>query len=112
VRLEHLIARDGPVCVWCGRQLWRCDLTAEHLLPRSQRGRGQPENLAVACRACNRQRRTTGVAAFARAASAAGRQPRIDLLRGALVRLAASPLPSHARYAERQLELLARLEAR
>jgi hypothetical protein len=38
--LEHLISRDGEVCVWCGRELWRRDLTAEHLLPRARSGRG------------------------------------------------------------------------
>ena len=108
--LEHLIERDGPICVWCGRELWREDLTTEHLLPRARRGRGRPENLAVACRSCNRQRQTQGVAAYVRAARAAGRAPRIDLLRRALMRLAASPAAPHARYAERQLDLLARLD--
>jgi 5-methylcytosine-specific restriction endonuclease McrA len=45
---ENLITRDGRTCVWCGREPWPADLTAEHLLPRSRRGRTMPENLAVA----------------------------------------------------------------
>lgn len=43
---EHLIGRDGGICVWCGREPWSADVTAEHLLPRSRRGRTMPENLS------------------------------------------------------------------
>jgi 5-methylcytosine-specific restriction endonuclease McrA len=107
--LDLLIARDGGVCVWCGREPWRRDLTAEHLLPRARQGRTVPENLAVACRACNKRRRTRGVAAQVRAQLDAGQRPRTDLLTQALERLTASEIRSHAEYARRQLELLERL---
>jgi 5-methylcytosine-specific restriction endonuclease McrA len=107
--LDDLILRDGPACVWCGREPWRADLTAEHLLPRARRGRTTDDNLAVACRACNRSRRTKPVSAYVRTQLEAGRQPRLDLLAAALRRLAQSAAPAHAAYGARQLELLHRL---
>ena len=104
--LDELIARDGPACVWCGREPWRADLTAEHLLPRARRGRSTVENLAVACRACNKRRRTRSVSAYVRSQREAGREPRLDLLVAALERLAGSGRAAHAQYGSRQLELL------
>jgi hypothetical protein len=95
--------------MWCGREPWPADLTAEHILPRARNGRGVPENLAVACRACNRRRRTRSVVAYVRAEQAAGNEPRIDLVRGALERLTRSESREHAAYAVRQLALLNRL---
>ncbi len=107
--LDTLITRDGGVCVWCGRAPWRRDLTAEHLLPRARRGRGVPENLTVACRRCNKHRRTKSVAAYVRAQKSAGARPRLDLLTMALERLSESPSTVHAEYGQRQLELLERI---
>jgi HNH endonuclease len=106
MRIADLIDRDGAACVWCGRAPWREDLSVEHLLPRSRGGRGGPENLAVACRRCNRARRSRAVAAYVRAQLAAGHQPRIDLLEVALRRLGESAAPGHAEYGRRQLALL------
>lgn len=106
---ELLIGRDGGVCVWCGRQPWTGDLTAEHLLPRSRRGHTLPENLAVACRSCNKRRRTKPVVAYVRSQRAGGYEPRMDLLGSALERLSRSESPAHAEYARRQLALLDRL---
>jgi hypothetical protein len=115
--LEQVIDRDGPACVWCGRELWREDLTLEHLLPRSRGGRTIAENLVVACRACNRRRRTRPVSAYIRVLHAPGAQgapiaPRIDLIATALHRLANSDLARHAEYGRRQLALLDRDRAR
>jgi hypothetical protein len=107
--LDDVIARDGPLCVWCGHEPWRSDLTAEHLLPRARGGRGVVENLAAACRGCNKRRRTRAVAAFARAQLDEGRAVRLDVLSAALARLARSPLREHAAYGTRQLALLERL---
>ncbi len=107
--LDEIIARDGARCVWCGQERWREDLTVEHLLPRTRKGRGSPENRAVACRVCNRRRGATPVSAYVRSELEAGRTPRVDLLRAALTRLAASPTPEHAAYGERQLALLERI---
>lgn len=106
---ELLIGRDGGVCVWCGRQPWTGDLTAEHLLPRSRRGHTLPENLAVDCRSCNKRRRTKPVVAYVRSQRAGGYEPRMDLLGSALERLSRSESPAHAEYARRQLALLDRL---
>jgi 5-methylcytosine-specific restriction endonuclease McrA len=106
---ETLIGRDGGTCVWCGHDPWPADLTAEHLLPRSRRGQTLPENLAVACRSCNRRRRTKPVVAYVRAQIDAGLRPRVDLLEAALARLSHSASPAHAEYAQRQLALLGRL---
>jgi hypothetical protein len=107
--IDELILRDGPACVWCGREPWREDLTAEHLLPRARRGRTTTDNLALACRACNRRRRTQPVTAYVRAQRAAGRRPRLDLLTAALERLARSEAPEQAAYGARQLALMQRL---
>lgn len=107
--LSELIERDGPRCVWCGRQMWPADLTAEHLLPRSRAGHTTAENLAVACRRCNRARGPRSVAAYVRELRATGRQPRLGTLRAALGRLAVSERRAHAQYGARQLELLDRL---
>lgn len=109
--LDELFARDGSVCLWCGRSVWRRDLTVEHLLPRSRGGRGAPENLAIACRTCNRRRRSRSVAAYVRIQREAGLAPRVDLVERALARLTTSPARGHAEYAERQLALLASLRS-
>ena len=95
--------------MWCGREPWTADLTAEHLLPRSRRGRTVPENLAIACRRCNKRRRTKPVVAYVRAQREDGYEPRVDLLESALARLSSSASPAQAEYARRQLALLGRL---
>ncbi|MBV8988225.1 MAG: HNH endonuclease [Solirubrobacterales bacterium] len=112
VTLERVIARDGGICVWCGRQPWREDLTAEHLLPRARQGHGVADNLAVACRACNKRRRTRSIAAYLRAQLEVGETPRVDLLRHALERLSRSASRRHADYGRRELQLLQRLSQR
>ncbi len=68
-----------------------------------------PQNLAVACRSCNKRRRTRPVVAYVRSQREDGYEPRVDLLEGALERLSRSDSPAHAEYARRQLALLARL---
>ena len=109
MRLEELIARDGETCVWCGETRWPSDLTAEHLLPRSRGGRGLPENLVVACRPCNRRRRSRSIASYLRARIDAGSQPQLTPLNEALERLSHSDSRRHAEYGSRQLTLLRRL---
>ena len=109
MKVDALIVRDGPACLWCGREPWRRDLTVEHLLPRSRGGRTRAENLALACRGCNRRRRSRPVSAYVRMRQDAGSEPRLDLLRAALRRLAGSESSAHAAYGRRQLELLDRL---
>ena len=107
--LTELIARDGSRCVWCGRELWPSDLTAEHLLPRSRRGHATADNLAVACRRCNRARGTQAVSTYVRAQQEAGAHPHVDTLLSALDRLSHSPRRAHAEYGARQRQLLLRM---
>ena len=78
-------------------------------MPRARHGHAVAENLALACRRCNRRRRTRSVAAYVRAQSDAGERPRLDLLQEALVRLSRSSSRRHAHYARRELQLLSRL---
>lgn len=108
-RRAAILERDGGTCVWCGREPWPRDLTLEHLLPRSRGGHATPENLAPACRPCNRARRSRPVTAYARELADAGREPRIELLETALERLSGSPRAAESVYGTRQLELLRRV---
>lgn len=111
-RRAAVLDRDGPRCVWCGREPWPRDLTLEHLLPRSRGGHATPENLAPACRPCNRARRSRPVAAYLRELIDAGRAPRIATLEAALDRLSGSGRSAESAYGERQLELVRRLPLR
>jgi hypothetical protein len=104
-----LIDRDGPHCVWCGAEPWRRDLTIEHVLPRSRGGRTEDENLVVACRRCNKARRSRPVVAYLREVIGLGREPRLDVLRRALDRLRTSQRRAHREYGTTQLRLMDRL---
>ena len=109
-RLAGLIDRDGPRCVWCGAEPWRRDLTLEHVLPRSRGGRTEDENLVVACRRCNRARRSRPVVAYLRELiQAPDREPRCATLRTALQRLRDSSRRAHRDYGATQLRSLERL---
>ncbi|NAZ85023.1 HNH endonuclease [Kineococcus sp. T90] len=55
--MERAVARDGPACVWCGRELTRLvHPTTDHLVPRVKGGPSWLENEAAACRRCNGER--------------------------------------------------------
>ena len=107
--MAALVQRDGDACVWCGHRPWPGDLTAEHLLPRSRGGRTTAENLVLACRGCNRRRRSRPVVAEVRRLQADGAHPRLEALASALERLSASPRRAEAEWARRQRDLLAAL---
>jgi len=107
--IEALIERDGATCVWCGHAPWRTDLTVEHIFPRSRGGRTSPENLTIACRACNKRRGTRPVVAYVRSLLDEGSSPRGDSLLLGLGRLAGSDRQDLASYGQRQLALLERL---
>ena len=53
-RLAKLAIARSPVCVDCGKTE---DLTADHIVPRSQGGLNVLTNYAVRCRSCNVARR-------------------------------------------------------
>jgi hypothetical protein len=103
VTVEQLIERDGPGCVWCGRELWRRDLTLEHLVPRSRGGHMTPDNAVVACRACNRRRGSRPVDAYVRELLRDGAGVDLGALRRALTRLSRSPRRAHHEVGARQL---------
>jgi 5-methylcytosine-specific restriction endonuclease McrA len=99
--------RDGPGCVWCGRELWRDDLTLEHVIPRSRGGHMTHENALVACRSCNRRRGSRPVDAYVRDLLREGAAVDLPAVRRSLERLARSPRRAHREAAERQRRRLA-----
>jgi len=104
--VDDLIERDGAACVWCGRELWRRDLTREHVVPRSRGGHMTPENALVACRPCNRRRGSRPVDAYVRELLSEGACVDVEALRASLQRLARSERRSHRDEAARQLRRL------
>ena len=107
LRVDELIERDGPGCVWCGRTLWRRDLTLEHVVPRSRGGHLVAENALVACRACNRRRGSKPVDAYVRELLREGADVDLPRLRAALAGLARSDRRAHRDAAARHLRRLA-----
>jgi hypothetical protein len=107
VDVEQLIERDGPECVWCGRELWRRDLTLDHVVPRSRGGHMTQENALLACRSCNRRRGARPVDAYVRDRLRDGAEVDVDAVRRSLTRLAGSPRRAHREAAARQLQRLA-----
>ena len=103
MKVEQLIERDGPSCVWCGRELWRRDLTLEHVVPRSRGGHMTAENAVVACRSCNKRRGSRPVDAYVRELLDHGAAVNLRVLRDALGRLAHSDRRVHREAAARQL---------
>ncbi len=53
---NKLIREYGCCCWWCGRDLFREQLTLDHLKPKSQGGSNSLENLRLACFPCNHSR--------------------------------------------------------
>ena len=48
-----LFARDRHLCLYCGNQCNRSELTRDHVIPLSRRGKDEWENVVSACIACN-----------------------------------------------------------
>lgn len=48
-----LFARDRHLCLYCGNQYTRKQLTRDHVVPLSRHGRDEWENVVSACIACN-----------------------------------------------------------
>ena len=48
-----LFARDAHLCLYCGRECHRPQLTRDHVLPVSRGGRDVWENVVAACFQCN-----------------------------------------------------------
>ena len=57
-RLELILDRDGPTCVWCGCEVDTSlvQATTEHVVPRLKGGPSWLENEVAACKRCNGRR--------------------------------------------------------
>ena len=99
-RLSRLIERDGPTCVWCGRDHQERALALEHVCPRSRGGVSAEENLLVSCRACHRARNSQDATSFSRDRAQRGLTPRTGLLEETLEGLSRSPRRSHREYGQ------------
>ena len=58
--------RDGFTCQYCGRKPPEVVLEVDHIIPRSEGGTDNIENLVTACRDCNRSKHKKLVAPAAR----------------------------------------------
>ena len=70
---ENIYTRDGGCCVYCGKPARRPGrgvnrapdfATLDHVVPRSTGGPLSPDNLVLACSACNNERGTMDAEAF------------------------------------------------
>ena len=51
-----LFARDGHLCMYCGKQFAEYQLTRDHILPKSRGGKDSWMNVVAACRRCNQHK--------------------------------------------------------
>lgn len=89
-RLNMILDRDGPWCVWCSRPFdSRLNVpTTEHLVPRIKGGPSWLENELAACKRCNSERGHQSPAAWLAECEGLGRHPRRTTVIEALKRLA------------------------
>ncbi|HBI7094978.1 HNH endonuclease (plasmid) [Clostridium perfringens] len=50
------LKNENDVCCYCGKKLSRRERTLEHILPINRGGETVPENLAVCCEKCNKEK--------------------------------------------------------
>jgi len=53
---RSLFERDNYQCLYCGKFADQCELTRDHLMPRSRGGADIWENVVAACRRCNQHK--------------------------------------------------------
>lgn len=83
-RLDRILRRDEPTCVWCRRPVAAglVEATTEHVIPRSKGGPSWLENEVAACRRCNARRGHRSPAEWADRCEQQGWQPdRVRLVR-------------------------------
>ena len=51
-----LFSRDDYMCMYCGAQFYRCDLSRDHVMPRSRGGPDTWMNCVTACKRCNHRK--------------------------------------------------------
>lgn len=61
---RSILKRDGEVCAYCGGESGPFEI--DHVVPISRGGGNAPENLAVACRPCNRSKRNLTLSEWGR----------------------------------------------
>lgn len=49
----NLYKRDKGKCSYCGKLLKMSEMTVDHVIPKSQKGKDSWENLVTACQPCN-----------------------------------------------------------
>lgn len=50
---KNILMRDRYTCQYCMRTLPSCELTLDHVIPRSRKGETSWENLVACCHSCN-----------------------------------------------------------
>lgn len=63
--LRGVILESGGRCRWCGASVLGAEFEIDHVLSLSRGGRNTPDNLALACPDCNRQKADKHPARFA-----------------------------------------------
>ena len=53
---QRIWARDGFQCLYCGQVMGKVQLTVDHFVPLEMGGENVQDNLASACRQCNKQK--------------------------------------------------------
>jgi 5-methylcytosine-specific restriction endonuclease McrA len=53
---KNILLRDRNTCQYCGVVLSSCELTLDHVIPRSRGGLSTWENLVACCHPCNRKK--------------------------------------------------------
>ena len=56
VSRRNIILRDGSRCQYCGQRFESCELTLDHIVPRSRGGRNSWDNLVAACKRDNHRK--------------------------------------------------------
>jgi 5-methylcytosine-specific restriction endonuclease McrA len=51
-----LFSRDGNMCLYCGHTFRDCDLTRDHVVPKSRGGSDLWDNVIAACKRCNHRK--------------------------------------------------------
>ncbi|GAB3344174.1 HNH endonuclease [Modestobacter lapidis] len=75
-RLQAALERDGPTCIWCGREFAGLVLpTTEHVVPRVKGGPSWLANEVAACRRCNAARGHTAPVEWLEECRGRGWQP-------------------------------------
>jgi hypothetical protein len=88
-RMDRILERDGPYCIWCSTPLDATlnTPTSEHVIPRIKGGPSWIENEVAACRRCNNERGHQSPVGWLLDCEGIGRITRRDILLAALERL-------------------------